>query len=664
MTKTITDEKFASGAIENEIRYLNLLAEKFPTIQDASTEIINLEAILNLPKGTEHFLTDIHGEYDTFNHVLRNASGVVRRKIDDVFGRRIRESEKRKLATIIYYPEEKLDIILKEEKDVDEWFSIALQRLVEVARVSAEKYTRSKVRKAMPTDFAYIIDELLNESGAKKQEYFNGIIQTIIDIKRARHFIIAISKFIQRLLIDRLHIIGDIFDRGPSPDKVMDALMEHHSVDIQWGNHDIIWMGAAAGIDAHIATVVRIQARYENLDVLEDAYGISLLPLATFAMETYADDECPVFIPKSARPEDYSNKRVSLVKKMQKAIAIIEQKLEGQIIMRNPDFDMGDRMMLDKIDYKKGTIKLNGKVHELLDKNFPTVDPLNPFALSEEEKELMEKLRFSFMKSEKLQRHVKFLFAKGNMYLAYNSNLLFHGCIPMTDDGKLESIKVENKQYSGKAMCDIFDKMCRRAYFNREMNGSTEHDKDYMWYLWQGAKSPLFGKKKMATFERYWIEDKETHKEVRNAYYNYRDQVKYVDLILKEFKLDPQHSHIINGHVPVKVKKGELPVKANGKLFVIDGGMSRPYQKVTGIAGYTLIYNSYSLVIVAHEPFESRIKAITDERDIVSQRSMVEQAMNRIRVGDTDIGIDLKKQIRELKMLLVAYRKGLIKERR
>jgi len=461
-----------------------------------------------------------------------------------------------------------------------------------------------------------------------------------------------------------LHIIGDIFDRGPDPDKVMEALIDHHSVDIQWGNHDIIWMGAAAGIEAHIATVVRIQARYENLDVLEDAYGISLLPLATFAMETYSNDECLRFIPKSAHEEDYGSKRVNLLKKMHKAISIIELKLEGQIIQRNPDFDMNDRLLLDKIDFKKGIVLIGGKKYDLLDTNFPTVDPSNPFKLTDDELEVMDKLRFSFLKSEKLQRHIKFLFAKGNMYQTYNSNLLFHGCIPMSDNGDFETIKIGNKQFSGKAMCDVFDKMARRAYFNRELNGSVQIDRDYMWYLWQGPQSPLFGKKKMATFERYFIQDSETHLEERNAYYMHRDKVEYVDKILMEFNLDTSHSHIVNGHVPVKVKKGELPVKANGKLFVIDGGMSRPYQKVTGIAGYTLIYNSYSLVIVAHDPFESRSKAISDERDIVSSRSMIEHAINRIRVGDTDVGIVLKQQIRELKMLLAAYRKGLIKERR
>ena len=654
------DNQYSSEELTKEIKYLRLLSDTFPNIQTASTEVINLEAIMNLPKGTEHFLTDIHGEDETFSHVIANASGVVKRKVEDVFGKTLREKEKRQLITLIYYPKVKLDLILKEEPDVNEWYAITLQRLIKVARASSSKYTRSKVRKSMPDNFAYIIDELLNESGEDKEEYFESIINTIININRAASFIVAICKFIQRLLIDRLHIIGDIFDRGPSAEKVMDKLMEHHSVDIQWGNHDIIWMGAASGNLALIATIIRISLRYQNIDTLEDAYGINMLPLATFALETYKNDPCDLFTPKT----EVIDKNTELVKKMHKAISVIQFKLEGAIIKRNPHFKMNDRLVLEMVDFKNGVMTIDGTKHDLLDKNFPTINPEDPYRLSQEESEIMEKLRISIKNSKRLQRHIEFLFSHGSMYLTYNSNLLFHGCIPMNSDGSFQNFDIGGSAVSGKNLCNRFEIAVRRGYQHRFSSKNEDSNIDYFWYLWCGETSPLFGKKKMATFERYFVSDKKTHKEERNDYYNlvYKDET-YADKILNEFNLNPKKSHIVNGHVPVKVKKGESPIKANGKLFVIDGGMSKPYQKVTGVAGYTLIYNSYGLVLVEHEHFESRQKAIEDEIDIISNRIFIEAKTTRKRVIDTDIGKELKNQVDDLKLLLAAYRKGLIKER-
>lgn len=653
---------FSIEELQKEKRYLELLADRFPSIQKASMEIINLEAIMRLPKSTEHFLTDIHGEYETFTHVLRNASGVVRRKIEDVFGMNLRKSEKDALATLIYYPEEKMEMILQEEnEDLSEWYMITLQRLSIIARAASSKYTRSKVRKSMPPDYAYIIDELLNESGQEKNEYYNGIIRTIIEIDRAKEFVIEISHFIQRLMIDRLHIIGDIYDRGPSAEKVMDVIQRHHSVDIQWGNHDIIWMGAAAGCKALIATVLRISARYINLDTLEDAYGINLLPLATFAMEFYGIDPAEVFVPKGTG--DTNGKSIELIKQMHKAIAIIQFKLEAQLIKENPQFKMTDRLLLDKINYEEGTITIEGKKYELLDKFFPTIDPKNPYKLTKEEDELMNRLQSSFRNSELLQKHIEVLYAKGSLYLTYNSNLLYHGCIPMNKDRTFYEMEIEGKKYKGKALLDQLDIIARRAYFTCSKSNANPSDKAYLWYLWTGPNSPIFGKHRMTTFERYFIEDKTTHEETQNPYYSFRDQEETCTMILEEFGLDPKSSHIINGHIPVKAKKGESPIKANGKLFVIDGGMSVPYQKVTGLSGYTLIYNSYGLILVEHKQFKSIEEAIKNNLDIVSSRNIVETNAKRKRVADTDIGTDIKEQVHDLLMLLAAYRKGIVKEK-
>ncbi len=660
------DKKFTSRQISKELKYLNLLAGKFPTVQSASSEIINLEAILNLPKGTEHFLSDIHGEYEIFSHVLRNGSGVVRQKIEDVFRNTLRKFVKDELATLIYYPDQKLALIEKRESNIDEWYAVTLQRLIDVTRATASKYTRSKVRKVLPPDFAYIIEELLHESptAQNKERYFSGIIQTIIRIGRANEFIMAICNLIQTLSIDRLHIVGDIFDRGPNPEKVMDKLMNYHAADVQWGNHDIIWMGAAAGIKAVITNLVRISARYTNLNTIEDGYGISLLPLATFAMDTYKDYPCDLFQPKIIEGSELSPKEINMICKMQKAISIIQFKLEAEIINRNPRFEMNDRNLLHLINYKKGTININGKDYELLDKNFPTIDPKNPYKLTPEENEVMDRLCSSFKNSERLRKHVKFLFAKGGMYLKYNNNLLLHGCVPMNEDGSFNSMKINGKTLRGKALIDIFDVFARKAFFTRNDKKPDEVARDYMWYLWCGPESPLFGKKKMATFERYFIADKKTHKEEKNAYFVLNNNEDVCKSILSEFELDPETAHIVNGHVPVKVNKGESPIKANGKLLVIDGGMSKAYQKVTGISGYTLIYNSYGLILVAHEAFESRQKAIEHETDILSNISFLEQNPKRKTVADTDNGKGLRQQITDLEMLFAAYRKGLIKEKR
>ncbi len=650
---------FSKEQLETELKYLRLLSDHFKNIQAASTEVINLEAILNLPKGTEHFLSDIHGEYETFSHVLANASGVVRKKIDDVFGKSIREKDKKALATLIYYPEEKLDLALKNEEDPDEWFALTLQRLIIVARAAASKYTRSKVRKAMTPDFSYIIDELLNESGEDKEEYFEVIINTIIRIDRAEAFIIAICKFIQRLLIDRLHIIGDIFDRGPYAEKVMDRLVNYHSVDIQWGNHDMLWMGAASGNRALIANMIRVSLRYNNTDTLEDAYGINIMPLASLAIHEYGNDPCDQFAPQtSGDPKD-----IELIKKMHKAISIIQFKLEAQIIERNPKFEMENHRLLDKIDFKKGTVLIEGKEYQLLDNHFPTINPEKPYELTKEEESVMEKLANSIKNSRRLQSHIDFLFSHGNMYLTFNENLLYHGCIPMTEKGDFASFEIEGTPYTGKALCDQFDRIARKAHhfrFQRKHEPAT----DYLWYLWCGAFSPLYGKTKMTTFERYFLADKEAFIEASNPYYSLvYDNEDYCNTILREFGLTGSNSHIVNGHVPVQVRKGETPIKANGKLFVIDGGMSKPYQKVTGVSGYTLIYNSFGLVLVEHNFFDSRQKAIQEDKDIISKLIYIEGNSKRKRVKETDIGKSILYQINNLSMLLAAYKMGLIKER-
>jgi len=644
------------------LKYLKLLSKHYPSIASASTEIINLEAILNLPKGTEHFLADIHGESEQFVHVLRNGSGAIRRKIDELYNNSLLDSEKRSLATLVYYPEQKLEIVLKQEDNISDWYRINLYRLIELCRYVSSKYTRSKVRKALPKDFSYILEELLHEDSDNKNKhgYYDGIINTIIEIERAKEFITALCHLIQRFVIDRLHIIGDIFDRGPRPDIIIDTLIDYHSVDIQWGNHDILWMGAACGNTTSIANVLRIATRYSNLDVIEDIYGINILPLATFALEQYQDDPCTSFIPKN-NDKNYGTSEIQLVAKMHKAITIIQFKLEYEIIKRRSEFKLEHRLLLDKINYNEGTISLNDQTYELSDKLFPTVNPEKPFELTPEERKLIDKLQLLFLNSDKLQKHVLFLFNKGSIYLTYNSNLLFHGCIPLNKNMTFKSMILNGESYKGKALLDTFDCLAREGYFSKRNSLEKQYGMDILWYLWTGECSSLFGKKDMATFERYFIKDEETHIENKNPYYEFRDSEEMCNMIFKEFNLNPSESRIINGHVPVKDRFGESPVKCNGKLIVIDGGFAKAYRKETGISGYTLIYNSYGLQLICHESFKSIEDAFSKETDIHSSMRIVEK-LDRKKVGDTDIGKDLKNQINDLKLLLDAYRKGLINE--
>ncbi len=646
-----------------ELKYLKSLAHEYPNIAAASTEIINLQAILNLPKGTEHFLTDIHGEYEQFAHVLKNGSGAVRRTIDEVFENTLSNKDKKSIATLIYYPEEKLDIVTSTEENIEDWYKITLHRLVQITKKVASKYTRSKVRKALPKDFAYIIEELITEKAdiSDKEGYYNEIVHTIIRIGRAQEFIIALSNLIQRLVIDHLHIVGDIFDRGPGPHIILDTLMNYHSVDIQWGNHDIVWMGAACGHLACIATVIRIAARYGSLDTLEEGYGINLIPLATFALDTYADADCDVFSIKFNT--DYNTKDLSLDMKIHKAISIIQFKLEGQLIKKHPEFDMDDRLLLDKIDYEKKTIMAYGKEYPMKDTDFPTVNPEDPYMLTPDEEQVMERIRQAFLKCEKLQKHVRFLFSNGGLYKVHNSNLLYHGCVPMDEQGNFLSANVDGKEYKGRELYDILDNYARKGYYAKNDPSGMRRAQDYIWYIWAGKNSPVFGKDKMTTFERYFIEDKETHKETKNAYYSLLDNEEVLNRILEEFELPPKKSHIINGHVPVELKKGESPIKCDGKLLIIDGGFSKAYQSKTGIAGYTLVASSHGMRLVAHEPFESREAAIIHESDIFSDSTIIEVAPVRIRVADTDIGTELKERISQLELLLQAYRDGTIVEK-
>ncbi len=646
-----------------ELKYLKSLANQYPNIAAASTEIINLQAILNLPKGTEHFMTDIHGEYEQFNHVLKNGSGAVRRQIDEEFGNTLSSRDKKSLATLIYYPKEKLDIIAREEENIEDWYKITLHRLVQITKRVASKYTRSKVRKALPKDFSYIIEELITEKSdiSDKEGYYNEIIHTIIRIGRAPDFIEALSNLIQRLVIDHLHIVGDIYDRGPGPHVIMDTLMNYHSVDIQWGNHDILWMGAACGHLACIATVIRIAVRYGSLDTIEEGYGINLIPLATFALETYQDVNCDAFTIKYNT--DYNTKDLSLDMKIHKAIAIMQLKLEGQIIKKRPKFEMDDRLLLDKIDYEKKTVIAYGKEYPMKDTDFPTVDPTDPYNLTPDEEQVMARLQQAFLKCEKLQRHVRFLYSNGGLYKIHNSNLLYHGCVPLDDEGNFKSVNVDGRKYRGRALYDVLDNYARKGYYAQNDPVGMRKAQDYIWYTWAGPNSPVFGKDKMTTFERYFIEDKEAHKETKNSYYSMLDDEDILNRILKEFGLDTKKSHIINGHVPVELKKGETPIKCDGKLLIIDGGFSKAYQSKTGIAGYTLVANSHGMRLVAHEPFESMEAAILHESDIFSDSTIVEISPIRIRVADTDIGTELKESIKQLEQLLQAYRDGTIVEK-
>lgn len=654
--------------IEADMHYLQLLAQTFPDIASASTEIINLSAILSLPKGTEHFLADIHGEHEAFLHIIKNASGNIKRKINELFGNTLREAEKKELCTLIYYPEQKLEIIKAREEDITDWYHITLHQLVRVFREVSSKYTRSKVRKNLPKEFSYILEELLHEhiEEANKTAYVNVIIDTIISTGRADDFIAAIAKVIQRLSIDQLHILGDVYDRGPGAHIIMDNLMEYHSWDIQWGNHDILWMGACAGNDACICNVIRLSLRYANLLTLEDGYGINLVPLATFAMEHYNDDPCELFMPilNSENANRFDDKTIRLMGMMHKAISILQFKAEAQIFMRNPLWKMEDRCLLRNIDFEHGTVTVDGKEYKLIDTNLPTVDPSNPLAFTEEEEMLMKKLHHSFRVSEKLQRHIRSILSHGCMFAIYNHNLLFHASVPLNEDGTLKEVEIApGQKYSGKDLMHNIGMLIRSAFQQDTDPADRLYARDYFLYLWCGKDSCLFDKSKMATFERYFIAEKETHREEKGNFFRLRDDEHAVDGILDAFGVKGEARHIINGHVPVHVAKGESPIKANGKLMVIDGGFAEPYHKETGIAGYTLVYHSRGFQLVQHEPFTSANEAVLNGTDIKSTQQVIETAGHRMLVADTDRGQELKQQIEDLKELLYAYRHGYIKEK-
>ena len=652
--------------IERDLRYLTLLAQSFPTVAEASTEIINLEAILNLPKGTEHFLADLHGEYEAFQHVLKNASGNIKRKVNEIFGNTLREAEKRELCTLIYYPEQKLELVKESETDINDWYHITIHQLVSVCRDVSSKYTRSKVRKSLPSDFQYIIQELLHErvDDSNKAAYVNVIIETIISTGRADYFIVAICNVIQRLAIDQLHILGDIYDRGPGAHIIMDTMERYHSWDIQWGNHDMLWMGAAAGNVACICNVIRLSLRYANLTTLEDGYGINLVPLATFAMETYGNTVCKEFVPKSSgEAAKLDEKSLRLTALMHKAIAVIQFKVEAQLFEKHPHWRMTDRALLRNIDYEKGVITLEGKQYQLTSNEFPTVNPANPLELTPEEKTLAERLRHSFKVCEKLQRHVRLLLQHGCMYAVYNNNLLFHASVPLNEDGTLKEVEVMPEQtFAGRALMHNIGMLVRTAYQKDAEPEERDYAIDYFLYLWCGTDSPLFDKSKMATFERYFIAEKETHKEQKGNYFRLRDDETVVDSIMDAFDVKGENRHIINGHVPVHVANGENPIKANGKLMVIDGGFSEAYHKETGIAGYTLVYHSRGFQLVQHEPFSSAMDAIRTGSDIKSTTQIIEMSSHRMLVADTDKGVELNKQVADLEELLYAYRHGIIKE--
>ncbi len=653
--------------IKKDMRYLQLLSKSFPTIADASTEIINLQAILNLPKATEHFVADLHGEYEAFQHILKNASGNIKRKVNDLFGNTLRETEKRELCTLIYYPEQKLELVKASEADINDWYHITLHHLVAVCRDVSSKYTRSKVRKSLPHDFSYIIQELLHErpEDKNKADYVNVIIDTIISTGRADDFIVAISNVIQRLAIDQLHILGDIYDRGPGSHRIMDLLDSYHSWDITWGNHDILWMGAAAGNDACMCSVIRLSLRYANLITLEDGYGINLVPLATFAMEAYGDDPCTEFLPKTdGGTGAIDEKTRQLIAKEHKAIAVLQFKLESQLYQKHPEWKMQDRCLFNFIDYDKGTIKLDGKTYPLTSCSFPTVAPKHPDQLTKEEAGLVAKLHHSFEVSEKLHKHIKLMLSHGCMFAIWNNNLLFHASIPLNEDGSLKNVEIyPGHSSNGQQLLTDIGMLIRCAFQNDSTIEMRNYAIDYFMYLWCGPDSPLFDKSKMATFERYFIQEKETHEEKKGCYFVLRDNEAICDAILKAFNITDPNRHIINGHVPVRAIKGESPIKANGKLMVIDGGFSQAYHRETGIAGYTLVYHSRGFQLVQHEPFTSTEDAILRGTDIKSTTQIVEMSSRRMLVADTDKGIELNAQIADLEELLYAYRHGFISEK-
>ena len=653
--------------MNTDLRYLHLLSNTYPTVADAASEIINLEAIQNLPKSTEHFLADLHGEHEAFIHVLKNASGNIKRKVGEIFGNTIRETEKKELCTLIYYPEQKLELIKAAEEDLDDWYRITIHQLVRVCRDVSSKYTRSKVRKNLPEEFSYIIEELLHErtDDQDKAAYVAVIVDTVISTGRADDFIVAICNVIQRLSIDQLHILGDIYDRGPGAHIILDTLRQYHSWDIQWGNHDILWMGAAAGNDACICNVLRLSLRYANLATLEEGYGINMVPLATFALEVYGDDPCEEFIPKLLKDDGRLDEKTrQLIAKMHKAIAVIQFKTEAAIFKRRPEWNMEDRNLLEHIDFNKQVCIIDGREYTMKSCHFPTISADNPAALTPEEDALIKKLHHSFRVSEKLRKHIRTILSHGCMYTICNQNLLFHASIPLNDDGTLKNVEILGKSYAGKELMSYIGQLVRAAFQGDTPADLKDYARDYFLYLWCGKDSPLFDKSKMATFERYFLTDKTTYQEEKGNYFKLRNSEDVCDRILDAFEVTGANRHIINGHVPVHASKGENPIKAGGKLMVIDGGFSEAYHSETGIAGYTLVYHSRGFVLVQHEPFTSAQDAILRGTDIKSSTQIVEMSAHRMLVADTDKGEELRNQISELKDLLYAYRHGIIKEKR
>ena len=650
----------------DELHYLRLLARQYPTVQDAGSQIIRLQTVLNLPKGTEHFMSDIHGEYEAFLHILNSCSGEVKEKINDLFSTTLTVRDRNELATLIYYPAEKLALVADETDDLDEWCRINLHRLVQVCRHVSTKHTRGKVRSLMPQGYEEVLDELIHlrdEDGSKRTQY-EKILDSIIEIGQGADVIQALCSLIKSLTVDHLHIVGDIFDRGPRADIVMDSLMRCHSVDIQWGNHDILWMGAASGSRTLVATVLSNSIHYNNLDVIETGYGISLRPLSIFANEVYRDCDLSCFKVKltGSDADQYTEKDKLLSARMYKAITIILFKLEGQKIMRRPEFGMENRLLLDKIDYETKTITIGGQTYPMADCDFPTVDPKDPYKLTEEENHVINQLTDSFRHSEKLQKHTRFLFSRGGLYKVHNGNLLFHGCIPMTTDGQLMTFTIGGKERSGKDFLDYAEKTARKPYYQKRGTPERQFGLDFLWWLWAGRNSPIFGRDRMTTFERRFIKDESTWNEPKNAYYTFYHDPAVCDMLLEEFGLSGPHCHIINGHVPVKAKKGESPIKGGGKLLVIDGGFSKAYQPTSGIAGYTLIFNSRQFRIVSHQPFSGKYDAIHKNDDIANDSNVFEKMEVRMRVSMTDEGRELQTRVEDLKELLEAYRSGAITE--
>ncbi len=641
-----------------DLAYLKLLSREYPNIRAAASDIINLQAICGLPKGTEYFFSDLHGEHEAFIYLLRSSSGIIREKIRETFGHIISEEDEVRLANLIYYPEKMINQIKQANEYTEDWQKTAVYRLVQICREVSSKYTRSKVRKKMPKEFSGVIDELLyvDNTDDNKTEYYSELINTLIDIRVADSFIVVICSLIRSLTIDNLHILGDIFDRGPRPDIILEELMHFHDVDIQWGNHDISWMGAATGNRACICNVLRMALGYNGFDVLEDGYGINLRPLSMFAERVYRDDPCTCFLPQILDKNIYDAVDPKLAAKMHKAIAVLQYKEGGQIIKRHPEYGMEERILLSAIRYDRGTVTIDGKEYPMRDMNFPTVDPADPLRLTDEEEELLHTLELSFRHNARLHEHVRFLYSNGSMYKCCNSNLLYHGCIPMTENREFDGLMVGGKMYRGKELMDFIDTQVKNAYFLPEDAPEKEACRDFMWYLWNGAKSPVFGKDKNRSFEHYFIEDPEVMRETMNPYYQLSEEEETCDMILKEFGLPTKGSHIINGHMPVKIKSGETPIRAGGKLFIIDGGLSKAYQERTGIAGYTLIFNSHHLALAEHKPFDP-------ERERTPKVYIVEKMQKRITVADTDEGKELAGRIEDLKELLKAYRSGLLKER-